>query len=326
MLTHTDIHYVVGLLSRAASPDGVEVELGSRVYDDAAEKERDVDVTITMRSPGGTITAVSGIEVKDHTRPLTVEHAEQLCAKLKDLPQITTRAIASASGFTSAAIKKAQAHGVEVWELVDWDKACMRFANLALSPDFNMTEMRFEWVGKPRVEFKLQGTAPLGLRTTPKHPIQSENGSQIEGCPDIDSLAAAIVSRLPSEIGHKHLSEALSETQCPVDLSIQVPENPQICIGDDHFNITPAHVVGIIRKRERPIKEYLKVLRRHGDEELIGGCLVYEDGEGALMGLVITSKEQNVTLVRIPISERNKRKLLRVRLEDAGSVTCVERR
>ena len=34
---------------------------------------------------------------------------------------------------------------------------------------------------------------------------------------------------------------------------------------------------------------------------------MYEDGEGALMGLVITNKEQNVTLVRIPISERNKR-------------------
>ena len=31
VLTDTDIHYIVGLLSRAAAPDGVEVELGSRV-------------------------------------------------------------------------------------------------------------------------------------------------------------------------------------------------------------------------------------------------------------------------------------------------------
>src|SRR5262245_1663985 len=91
MLTHTDIHYLVGLLSRAAAPADVEVELGSTVYDHAAEKVRDVDVTITMRSAGGTITAVSGIEVKDHSRPLTVEHVEQLCAKLKDLPQISIR-------------------------------------------------------------------------------------------------------------------------------------------------------------------------------------------------------------------------------------------
>ena len=141
---------------------------------------------------------------------------------------------------------------MELWELVDWDTANMKFSKLDIPPDFNMTELRFEWVGTPQVEFELQGTAPSGFRTTPQHPIESENGSPIDGCPDYNSLAATIVSRVPLEIGQKHLSEAASETLCPVDLSIQIPENPQMSIGDGRFAVSPVRVVGVIRKRSVP--------------------------------------------------------------------------
>lgn len=47
MLTHTDVHLLVGVLSSITSPDDVEVELGSRVADEASRTARDVDVTIT---------------------------------------------------------------------------------------------------------------------------------------------------------------------------------------------------------------------------------------------------------------------------------------
>jgi hypothetical protein len=40
--------------------------------------------------------------------------------KLRDMPDITHRAIVSASGFSSGAVAKAEAHGVELFELKPW--------------------------------------------------------------------------------------------------------------------------------------------------------------------------------------------------------------
>jgi len=46
MLTPTDVHLITGLLTKASSPENVKVELGSLIYDSAAEKLRDVDITV----------------------------------------------------------------------------------------------------------------------------------------------------------------------------------------------------------------------------------------------------------------------------------------
>jgi hypothetical protein len=69
VLTPTDIHYLVGLLSLAAHAENVELELGDFVRDEASESRRDVDVTITARNPDGSRAAYMGIEVKAHGRP-----------------------------------------------------------------------------------------------------------------------------------------------------------------------------------------------------------------------------------------------------------------
>src|SRR5271168_5330987 len=101
MLTHTDIHYLVALLTRASDGDDVEIELGDTVFDDAAKKERDVDVTVTRKDKNGISEIYRGIEVKDHTKPLDVIHIEQLCVKMSDMPALTNKAIVSASGYTA---------------------------------------------------------------------------------------------------------------------------------------------------------------------------------------------------------------------------------
>ena len=86
-------------------PDGVEIELGSMVYDGSAEEERDVDVTVRSTNTKGVVSAFEGIEVKRHTRPLDVIQVEQLCKKLIDMPDITQRSIVSASGYYEPAIR-----------------------------------------------------------------------------------------------------------------------------------------------------------------------------------------------------------------------------
>jgi hypothetical protein len=99
MLTPTDIHFLVGLLTLISRPEGVELELGSMVFDAAAEKDRDVDVTVRAVGDDGAVSVFEGLEVKDHTRPLDVTHVEQLCTKLRDMPAIKDRGIVSASGY-----------------------------------------------------------------------------------------------------------------------------------------------------------------------------------------------------------------------------------
>jgi len=123
VLTPTEIHYIVGFLSLAAGAENVEIELGDFVYDQATRTERDVDITITTRDSVCLRTAFVGMEVKAHKRRLNSEHVEQLAQKLGDMPAITRRAIASASGFTKPAMRKAEHLNVDLYELNYWEPA-----------------------------------------------------------------------------------------------------------------------------------------------------------------------------------------------------------
>lgn len=64
MLTEIDVHYLVGLLTQVAETKDVDIELGSRVYDEAAEEKRDVDITVKYKSEDGATHAFFALEVK----------------------------------------------------------------------------------------------------------------------------------------------------------------------------------------------------------------------------------------------------------------------
>src|SRR5947209_7781585 len=158
MLTPVDVHSLVGLLSVPSGPENVEVVLG-----------QDVDVTITARDKEGNVTAFHGIEVKDHTRPLDVADVEQLCAKFKEMPGLTSHAIVSASGYTKPAIRKARRHAVIPWSFESLD-----------DPSTGIDQVRwFESVGQPEVTFRrvdrresrfLDGNLPVRLHDGSESP------------------------------------------------------------------------------------------------------------------------------------------------------------
>jgi hypothetical protein len=120
MLTPMLVQYLVGLCCLRRNPDAVQVELGSLVADEASGKERDVDVTVTVRDDGGDSWAFKAFEVKDEKSSLDVTVVEQLCGKLNDMPSITHRAIVSSSGFSDGAKRKAEYHGVDLYILEKW--------------------------------------------------------------------------------------------------------------------------------------------------------------------------------------------------------------
>lgn len=122
LITPMFVQYLVGLCCVRVHADAVDVTLGDMVLDPAAEKKRDVDVTVTMREPGGEITAFKAYEVKKESAPLDVSTVEQLGTKLNDMPSVTHRAIVSASGYTTSAIRKGLRHGVDLYTISPWTR------------------------------------------------------------------------------------------------------------------------------------------------------------------------------------------------------------
>ena len=116
------VQYVVGLCALRNNPDAVDVTVGDLVHDTAARKRRDVDVTVTLKEEDGSTRALKAYEVKREGKPLDVATVEQLCAKLRDMPEVTHRAIISASNFTESAINKAAAYRVELLVIKPWTK------------------------------------------------------------------------------------------------------------------------------------------------------------------------------------------------------------
>lgn len=116
------VQYLVGLCCLRWSADAVEVTLGDLVYDGAAGKDRDVDVTVTVDAGDEGKFAFMAYEVKREAAPLDVAVVEQLAMKLKDMKSVTHRAVVSASGFTEAARTKAKRHRITLYELQPWTR------------------------------------------------------------------------------------------------------------------------------------------------------------------------------------------------------------
>src|SRR5262245_8768109 len=117
------VQYLVGLCCLKWDPDAVDVTIGDMVFDSAAAKERDVDVTVTNADSSSNLThAFKAYDVKRENTPLDVTEVESLCLKLMDMPSVTHRAIVSSSSFTSGAQAKAAHHGVELYALREWTR------------------------------------------------------------------------------------------------------------------------------------------------------------------------------------------------------------
>jgi len=198
MLSPTDIHLLVGLLTRISRPKGVDLELGSMVFDRAAEEERDVDVTISVHSEEGTISVFEGIEVKDHKRPLDSTQVEGLCTKMLHMPALTRRAIVSASGYWKPAIRKAKFMGVDLLSLVEWSSP-RSLGGASFADQFEMTEEAHHWESPPRVVLnpRQRFSEIGGDRDLSTAPIVDSQGRVFQLAPNVQRLCEIIATRLP---------------------------------------------------------------------------------------------------------------------------------
>lgn len=325
MLTPTDIQYVVGLLSLAATPERVEVELGSMVYDGAAKSLRDVDVTLRVEDEVKRFTVYKGIEVKDRTRPLTSEHVEQLAAKLNDMPSLSHRAIVSASGYTKPSIRKAEAKGIQLFELRDWTDRTATFPHFGA--EVVPAQVRaLNWVEHLHITFSAAGSkrgdqTPVDVTM----PVRFA-GALNPACPDVGTLARNIQINTIN-----HLRTQPDVSAMPNDVSkctraiVQISDRPTILAPFGEIEVESATLTGLIRWTELHLDTIYKILTPlGGDSPPLAGCAVSDMPGFGLFGLML-SIDRKLSFIRIPVSERNRKKIYRrpITQEPSSSVTVA---
>ena len=231
MLSPVDTHYLVGLLTLASEPEGVDVELGDMVLDQATEEERDVDITVTSKTVDGKMSVFKGIEVKDHRRPLDVTHVEQLCLKFDDAPAITTRAIVSASGYTRPAVLKAGYHNVRLFHLSPWMDPFSGLGRFHFPEEFCLTEQLYDWYAPPHVRInpdqQLSSEIAEFIANNPR--VCDQSGNDLTEFKNLNNLALRIAVNALDRFQDDPAAAALEAgTPYAVQLNVEVTDSPCI--------------------------------------------------------------------------------------------------
>jgi hypothetical protein len=313
MLTPTDVHYLVGLLTLSAEPDGVEIELGSMVMDMASEEVRDVDVTVTARNLDHSILGVAGVEVKAHARPLDSTHVEQLACKLKDMPSLTRRAIVSASGYFGPAIRKAEKHGIDLLLLKDWDQRSDTF------PHFRSEFVPFvvsglEWVDNVNVHVNPRNRVAEADRAfIQANPlIWQTDETPLPNSPDFNTFLRLMQRQAAAQLMERWKPAVIDENEIKkTRVAVQITDQPFVKIAGRRIVIEELVFEGKIRWRQEQRETKYKVLQRVGDKESLAGCCVFEPPGWGLCGLIVSNANRDIRFIHVPITERNLKKILR---------------
>lgn len=315
MLSDTDVHYLVGLLTRAEEAQDVAVELGDMVFDASANKRRDVDITAIYIDESGRRTVYRGIEVKNHiTRPLTVEHVEQLCIKLADMPDITHKGIVSASGYTNGAVNKARAHNVELLEIVDWKDPGEGF-NVKFNPNV-LRIVEPIWTRGPQVIIDVMSDDAKGenLAFGENPQVCDESGMAIPNVPNAEALTEAVHRNVSSDLAKSNDQSMVNDGDTvSIDKTVLFRDKHCLKVNQKIIPISKCQVEGEITYKIHA-QPLFKVLRKYGEDEPISGCAIVETGDKSLIGLTVNNLTKQITYLNIPIADRERKKIRRYKL------------
>lgn len=245
-MTPMHFQYLVGLCCLRCQPDAVEMTLGDRVRDVVSESDRDVDVTITVSEPDGTRTAFIGYEAKMEKGALDVADVEQLVTKLNDMPDLTTRAIVSAKGYSDTAIRKATKRGVKLFEFRDWTEEVQAgFPEMSLvgpaSESLLCCHTEFRFVGRYAVRLNPDDPAfdQDEARVNDDTPLLQADGSPHPRYQNLKAFFATFGAETALQLSQSPVAQAVIRTPAPYPPNEQ-PDGP---VGEPiHF----PNVVGVI--------------------------------------------------------------------------------
>jgi hypothetical protein len=286
-LSETDIHYITGFLYVVSRREDITVILGERVFDEASESSRDVDVVIATAGNFG----LAAVEVKDEGRPLHVGIVEGICQKFRDMPSITDRTIVSASGYTGPSLKKAIAHGVRCLTIVRGKLPS--FATIDLSRVSEIPVSSLEWREGPFVH--VQHLSEM------QRAELSENSPvrlQWEGQPTDITTFRELVDRIVGKATAEWPGPEMKKGLIAVALDVEVADRPIIALKSGSFSITEVRVTGVVEwVSSAPIASGCYLATPEG--EPVAGTVLIEIRSG-LLGMEVSATSQELRTFHIP--------------------------
>lgn len=340
MLTPMMVQYLVGLCCLRHDPDAIDVTIGDMVMDDAAGKERDVDVTVTLTGNDGKTTAFKASEVKHEERALDVTAVEQLILKLSDMPKVTHKAIFSTSGYTDGARAKASRHGVELYTLKPWNRAISEdfpdFPGIGTPGEFlaQTQSSLLYWVnhsihivasgGPP--SFRIPDDAPMlspdGKAHSAYATMLDYNNVLLMRSTEILCMkepAYTVLNTFPcvmKEKGEDYLAGPAWPHTHTLDLA---SDDAYVQLdGLAPFKLDTVTIAGQLQWRKRIIDPEFQILERVSDNSVYAGAAIADYGvdDGRMFAMIFPDKgrELGIHSFQIPEKQRNMIRELKIRL------------
>ncbi|QQX76452.1 MULTISPECIES: restriction endonuclease [Aequorivita] len=319
MLTPTDTHLLAGILTKLSNPDSVEIILGKMVLDIAAQRKRDIDISVKYINEDGEEVSFVGLQVKDHTRKLGSPEVEQLCIHFKDSPSIKKGGIISASGFTKPAISKAAYHGIDLYHLRVWEKnQGIDLEHIKFGDDFFTSEIVPTIINKPffTLIFERELTSKESQTISNESPLFIENSSNIDDPINIKTLCHNLLNSIMKDDSiQAKFDEVGFEKEISINQRIHISNNIFIKLGEEFVKINGANVEFKLIQKLKKMETNFKILININNPEERIGALVSEMSNGLLIGMVTSTDDKSVKLITIPISDRNKEKIHEMKIK-----------
>jgi len=330
MLTPMMVQYLVGLCCLRHDPDAVEVTIGDMVLDEAAGKERDVDVTVTITDSNSDVSAFKASEVKHEGKPLDVVAVEQLILKLADMPTVTHRAIFSTSGYTDGAQAKAKKHGVDLYSMLPWDRPIAEnfpdFPGVGTPGEFlahfqssllYWAEPKSHFVASAGPEsFSFENDTPLFSAEGKKHQQYSTMREYLDEvlmrstsilC--MQSPASTVLKTFPYNM-HNEAEGYLAGPAWPHTHTLDL-SNDEVYLnleGRAPFRLDSVTIAGHLQWRKRIIEPQFHIFERAGDKAIFAGAAIADYGvdDGRMCAMIFPEKGREVGIHRFQIPEKQR--------------------
>ena len=330
MLTPMMVQYLVGLCCLRHDPDAVDVTVGDMVLDTAAEKKRDVDITVTFKNVSGEVTAFKAAEVKHEGHALDVGKIEQLCLKLADMPAITHKSIFSSSGYTDGARAKANAHSVELYSFKPWVRPIEEDF-----PDFEGVNTPAEFLSHVEshllywINYRVNLVAPNGPPSfgyDAKTPLLSSTGNKHKLFNNMQQFLDQVLMRSTGILCTQEPASTIA-TSFPYGIISEDtdyiagppwPHTHTLDLTRDEiylklgkkspFMIESVNISGQLQWRKRKREPQFFILEKVSDCEVFAGAALADYGtdDGRMFAVIFPEKGRTLGIHRFQIPEKQK--------------------
>ncbi|WP_421888971.1 hypothetical protein [Marinoscillum sp.] len=317
MLTPTDTHLLAGILTKLTSPESVEIVLGNMMYDEASERNRDIDITVKYKNKKGEEIAFVGLHVKDHNRPLGSPEVEQLCLHFKDTPSIQKGGIISASGYTRPGKRKAKYHGIDLYELKVWDRHSSVLEHMQFPKEFVFEERKSILTSQPNLTYVFEKTLTEEQKSLLSHKseVYRENLELIPNTQTVNDLTNNLITNTFNGDKVKAQLDTANGQEVEISMNINYSDSVAIKLGSDLCKVNGAHISFKAKYDILKSDVEFKVLSKLEDDSFDAGAAIMEFSSGNLFCISTSNMDMSMKVFAIPVSDRVKQKIHQLKIK-----------